>query len=52
MKLLYKENLKFPDLAWIAAIQDGTATVIHGLKVETMDNFFVEGAWGGGIPDS
>ncbi len=47
MRLIYNENTKLPSLAWIASVQDGVATVTHGLKVETMDNFFVEGAWEG-----
>ena len=47
MKLIYNGNRKLPSLAWIATVQNGVTTVTYGSKVETVDNFFVEGAWGG-----
>ena len=47
MKLQYVENKKLPGLAWIATVLGGTVAVTHGTKVETEENFFVEGAGGG-----
>lgn len=52
MRILYSENKLLPDLAWIAIVQAGIASVTHGSKVETVDKFFVEGAWGGHYLDS
>lgn len=48
MRMIYNENKDLPGLAWIAVVHDGDIQVIHGLKVEVQDDFFVEGAWGGG----
>lgn len=47
MNITYQVNSKLPALAWIANVVKDQVEVICGPKVETRDNFWVEGAWGG-----
>lgn len=50
MNITYQVNSQLPALAWIANVVKDQVKVICGRKVETHSNFWVEGAWGGGIP--
>ncbi len=47
MVIEYKLIEALPPLAWLAKINNGLCSVIHGKNVETKDLFFVEGAWNG-----
>lgn len=46
MNITYQVNSQLPALAWIANVVKNQVKVICGRKVETRDNFWVEGAWG------
>jgi len=49
----YIRNSEFPVLAWVARLTQGDERieVTHGGRVETRDDFFVEGAWRGSFGD-
>ena len=47
MEIKYRMLSELPALAWIAYVENQIITVLHGKKVETHDDFFVEGAWDG-----
>lgn len=47
MDIRYTQMDNLPPLAWLAEIKSGIVNVIHGRRVETTENWFVEGAWSG-----
>lgn len=47
MEIRYTQIDNLPPLAWLAEIKNGIVEVIHGKRVETTENWFVEGAWSG-----
>ncbi len=47
MKIVYNINKNLPSLAWLAECNKGNFKVYHGDRVETRENFWVEGAWNG-----